>query len=269
MVFRYRRPSIVPPTRRVKHVRDRACVAKSSGRYPTDRRVVISLWYVDLTMEELMIRIELPWRPSKNVSLTPSSAWIAVSKPFQSRPNLSAGVMSCWVEQQNGEVFSQHKRIFYVPGLTSRASSSEAKYTQLPNSGKWKFKGIPVLTVNTDMPPTVSELDLRTEMDFWETVVPDKSARPRETETPAAPEQPDVLFDANEEPKQEDEEGLDDGRTHTNEPDTVSPRPLSPAAAHPAGGINHSVTERQTVFQPQTTLNPHLSRAQFNAISYQ
>jgi hypothetical protein len=217
-------------------------------------------------MEGLTIRTDLPRRPTKTSALTPSSAWSAVSKPFQSKPKLSAGVMSSWVEKQNEEAFAQHKRIFYVPGLTSMAKSSEAVYTQLPSSGKWKFKGIPVLTVDTVMPLTASELDLRTEMDFWETVVPDKSQRPKEAETPAVPERPDVIFDANDEPKEENEEGSDDGLTHTNELDTVSPRPLSPVMAPIASPTNHGVTGRQMVFQPQTTLNPRLSRTQSGRI---
>ena len=213
-------------------------------------------------MEGLTIRTDLPRRPSKTTSLTPSSAWSAVSKAFPSKPKLFAGVMSSWVEKQNEEAFAQHKRIFYVPGLTSIAKSSEAVYTQLPSRGEWEFKGIPVLTVNTDMPPSGSELDLRTEMDFWETVVPDKSQRPKEAETPAIPEQPDVLFDANDEPKEDEEEGSDYGLTHINELHTVSPRPLSPFGAQKAAEMNQGMPQRQMVFQPQTTLNPHLLRTQ-------
>jgi hypothetical protein len=211
-------------------------------------------------MEGLTIRTDLPQRPSKTTSLTPSSAWSAMSKPFQNKPKLFVGVMSSWVEKQNEEALAQHKRIFYVPGSTSIAKSSEAVYTQLSSRGKWEFKGIPVLTVKTDMPPTGSELDLRTEMDFWETVVPDKSQGPKGAETPVVPEQPDVLFDANDEPKEDEEEGSESGFTHTNELHTVSIRPLSPIRAEEAAEMNHSMPQRQMVFQPQTTLNPHLSR---------
>ena len=212
-------------------------------------------------MEGLTITTDLPpRRPSKTTSLTPASAWSAVSKPFQSKPKLSAGVMSSWVDKQNEEAFAQHKRIFYVPGLTSMAKTSEASYTQLPSSGKWSFKGIPVLTVNTDMPSTRSELDLRTELDFWETVVPDKSQRPKEAETPAISEQPEVLFDANDEPKEE--QGSDDGLTHTDELRTVSPRSLSPTEVDRSAEMGSTEAERQMVFQPQVTPNPHLPRTQ-------
>lgn len=223
-------------------------------------------------MEGLTVTTDMPRRrPSKNTSLTPSSAWSAVSKPFQSKPKLSAGVMSSWVEKQNEEAFAQHKRIFYVPGLTSMARSSEASYAKLPSSGKWDFKGIPVLTVNTDMPPTGSELDLRTELDFWETVVPDKSRRPTEAETPALLEQPEILFDANDQPNEEEKEGeqeksSEDGLTRTNEPGTISLRPLSATGANGSAGTDCSVPERLMVFQPQTAPNLHLSRTQSGRI---
>lgn len=212
-------------------------------------------------MEGLTIRTDLPPRRlSKTTSLTPASAWSAVSKPFQSKPKLSTGVMSSWADKQNEAPFAQNKRIFYVPGLTSMAKTTEASYTQLPSSGKWSFKGIPVLTVNTDMPSTRSELDLRTELDFWETVVPDKSKRPKEAETPATLEQPEVLFDADDEPN--GEQGSDDGLAHTDELQTISPRCLSPSEIEKSAGIESSETERQMVFQPQVTPNPHLPRTQ-------
>jgi hypothetical protein len=139
-------------------------------------------------MEGLTISTDLPQRrPSKTSTLTPSSAGSAVARPFQSRPKLSAGVMSCWVDKQNEVALAQNRKIFYAPGLTSMAKMQGVAYTELPSSDKWEFKEIPVLTVNTRMPFTGSELDLRTEMDFWDTVVPDKSPSRKRLRLPPLP----------------------------------------------------------------------------------
>ena len=212
-------------------------------------------------MKGLTIATDLPQRrPSKTSALTPSSAWSVVSRPFHSRPKLSAGVMSSWVDKQNEAAVAQNRKIFYVPGLTSMAKTQGVAYTKLSSNGKWEFTEIPVLTVNTRMPVTGSELDLRIEMDFWDTVVPDKSPRPKEAETPAVAEQPEVLFDANDDVK--DEEDSDDGLTHTNKLQAISPRPLSPAGADHIAGNTRSTVEDRMVFQPQLTTNPHLSRTQ-------
>jgi hypothetical protein len=212
-------------------------------------------------MEGLTVATDLPQRrPSKTSALTPSSAWSAVSRPFQSRPKLSTGVMSRWVDKENEAALAQNRKIFYVPGLTSMAKTQGLAYTKLSSSDKWEFKGIPILTVNTRMPFTGSELDLRTEIDFWDTVVPDKSPRPEVAETPAVAEQREVLFDANYDVK--DEEDSDDGLTHTNELQAISPRPLSPAGADHNAGNTGSTVEDRMVFQPQLITNPHLSRTQ-------
>jgi hypothetical protein len=150
--------------------------------------------------------------------------------------------MSCWVDKQNEVALAQNRKIFYAPGLTSMAKMQGVAYTELPSSDKWEFNGIPVLSVNTRIPFTGSELDLRTEMDFWDTVVPDKLPRPKEAETPAVAEQPEVLFDANDDAKEE-EESSNDGLTHKHELKTISPRPLSPAGANHIAGNTRSTVE--------------------------
>ena len=218
-------------------------------------------------MERLTVKTDLPQRrPSKNTSLSPSSAWSAVSKPFQSKPKLSSGVMSSWIDKQNEDAFAQNKRIFYVPGLSSTAKSTEATYTRMPTTNKWEFKGIPVVTVDTHMPPTGSELDLRTEMDFWETVVPDKSPQPKEGETPVVAEDSEVLFDANDEHKDVDDECADDAPTCLDELQIVSPRPLSPVQADDRAEPRCGQFESRMLFQPQLTPNPHISRTQSGRI---
>lgn len=123
------------------------------------------------------------------------------------------------------------------------AGAEGPAYTKLPSSDKWEFKGISVLTVKTHIPSTTSEVDLRTEMDFWDTCVPDKSPKAKTADTPAVAEQPEVLFDANDDhPK--DDEGSDDGLTHTDELQTLTSRPMSPISADHVAGDSRTQSGR-------------------------
>ena len=145
------------------------------------------------------------------------------------------------------------------------AKSSKASYARLPSTEKWEFTGIPVLPVNTHMPPTGPELELRTEMDFWETAVHDKSPRPMDGGTHVAAEQREVLFDANDD-AWDAEEGAGNGLTQTKEPQAVSPRRFSPVGADHTAEASCDKLESRIWFQPQSTPDSYISRTQSGRI---